>query len=107
MWWKNCPPARFHRAISFPPVIATGQGRATYTDVKEIGRIVPEVGSLMKQKPIESGFSVGHVKITAGTLGAIVKKGTKRYLLSNSHVLANSRKGKPGDKLVYPGPAAS
>jgi len=28
----------------------------------------------------------------------------KRYLLSNFHVLADSGKGKPGDKVVYPGP---
>ena len=88
-----------------PPVIATDSGKAAYTDVKAIGRIIPEINPLAKAKPIESGFSVGHVKITAGTVGAIVKKGNKRFLLSNSHVLADSGKGKPGDKVLYPGPA--
>jgi hypothetical protein len=85
-----------------PPVLASPNGRATFTDVKAIGRVVPETNPLVKNKPIESAFSVGHVKITAGTLGAIVKKGAKRYLLSNSHVLANSGKGKSGDKILYP-----
>jgi len=88
-----------------PPVIATERGQAAYTDVKQIGLIMPQLRPLVKRKPIESGFSVGHVKITAGTVGAIVKKGGKRYLLSNSHVLANSGKGKPGDKVIYPGDA--
>lgn len=87
-----------------PSVLATPQGRHAFTDVKEIGRIVPQAAPLVKRTPIESGFSVGHVKITAGTVGAIVKKKGKRYLLSNSHVLANNGKGKPGDKIVYPGP---
>ena len=101
---KKLPPSRIPHSRMVPPVIATESGRATYTDVKVVGRIVPEKNPLVKEKPLESGFSVGHIKITAGTLGAIVKKGSKRYLLSNSHVLADSGKGKPGDKVVYPGP---
>jgi hypothetical protein len=102
---KKLAPRKIPHRYLVPPVIATDRGKAAYTDVKEIGRIVPQALPLVKQKPIESGFSIGHVKITAGTLGAIVKKGNKCYLLSNSHVLANSGKGKPGDKVVYPGPA--
>ena len=101
---KKLPPSRISHSRLVPPVIAAPNGQATYTDVKEVGRIVPQLNPLVKQKPVESGFSVGHIKITAGTLGAIVKKGDKRYLLSNSHVLADSGKGKPGDKVVYPGP---
>jgi hypothetical protein len=101
---KKLPPSKIPHSHLVPPVIATETGRATYTDVKEVGRIVPQKNPLVKQKPVESGFSVGHIKITAGTLGAIVKKGDKRYLLSNSHVLGDSGKGKPGDKVVYPGP---
>ena len=87
-----------------PPVIAAADGSSVYTDVKKLGRVIPEVKALVKRRPVQSGYSVGHVKITAGTLGAIVKKGEKRYLLSNSHILANSGKGRPGDKIVYPGP---
>ena len=101
---KKLPPSKIAHRYLVPPVIATQRGQATYTDVKAIGQIVPQIQPLVKQKPTESGFSVGHIKITAGTVGAIVKKGGKRYLLSNSHVLANSGKGKPGDKVVFPGP---
>jgi len=101
---KKRPVSKITPKYLVPPVIATGVGQAAYTDVKTVGRIVPEKNPLVKAKPIESGFSVGHFRITAGTLGAIVKKGNKRYLLSNSHVLANSGKGKPGDKVLYPGP---
>lgn len=100
---KKLPPSKIAHRYLVPPVIATDSGQATYTDVKAIGRIVPQALPLVKQKPVESGFSVGHIKITAGTIGAIVKKGSKRYLLSNSHVLANSGNGKPGDKVLYPG----
>jgi hypothetical protein len=102
---KKLPPSKIASRYLIPPVIATDRGQANYTDVKVVGRIVPQVRPLVKAKPIESGFSVGHIRITAGTVGAIVKKGSKRYLLSNSHVLANSGKGKPGDKVLYPGPA--
>jgi hypothetical protein len=104
---KKLPRKKIISRYLIPPVIATERGHAAYTDVKAIGRMVPQGLPLVKHKPIESGFSVGHVKITAGTLGAVVKKGSKRYLLSNSHVLANSGLGKPGDKVVYPGPADS
>ena len=102
---KKLPAKRIAPRYLVPPVIANRNGRATYTDVKAIGRIVPQVRPLVKESPIESGFSVGHVDITAGTVGAVVRKGAKRYLLSNSHVLANSGLGKPGDRVLYPGPA--
>jgi hypothetical protein len=86
-----------------PPVMALPDGSAAFTDVKQIGRIVPQVNK--RASPIQSGFSVGHVDITAGTVGAIVKKGNKLFLLSNSHVLANSGLGKKGDKVLFPGDA--
>jgi len=102
---KKRPSSKIPARYLVPPVLAASNGKATFTDVKVVGRLVPQADPLAKQKPIESAFSVGHVRITAGSLGAIVKKGSKRYLLSNSHVLANSGKGKPGDKVLYPGPA--
>ena len=40
-----------------------------------------------------------------GTLGAIVQKGKKYFILSNSHVLANCGKAKLGVKIIYPGDA--
>jgi hypothetical protein len=103
---KKLPPSKIKSRYLVPPVLAASDGKATFTDVKVVGRLVPEADPdpLIKRKPIESAFSVGHFNIGAGTLGAIVKKGSKRYLLSNSHVLADSGRGRPGDKVLYPGP---
>jgi len=53
---------------------------------------------------VQPGYSIGHKNITAGTLGAVVMKGKEIFLLSNSHVLADSGLGKPGDAILYPGP---
>jgi hypothetical protein len=84
-----------------PPVMSAPNGAAVFTDVKPIGRVRPEVKK--KVSPIQSGFSVAHVDVGAGTVGAIVKKGKTLYILSNSHVLANSGLGKVKDQVMYPG----
>lgn len=71
-------------------------------------------------RPAESGYSVGHVKITAGTIGTCVYDilpggGTtpprhgvgiprEYYILSNNHVLANSNDASLGDPVLQPGP---
>lgn len=51
------------------------------------------------------GLSIGHYKVTAGTLGCFVtdKKGTL-YVLSNNHILADSGRGKWRDPVLQPGP---
>ncbi|QPC91714.1 hypothetical protein [Mesorhizobium sp. INR15] len=99
---RKIPPAELLPDHVLPPVMAASNGRAVYTDVVEIGDIVPQA-NVMKS-PLKSGFSVGHKDVTAGTLGAVVRKDGKRFLLSNSHVLANSGLGAVGDALLYPGP---
>jgi endonuclease G len=55
--------------------------------------------------PIQPGASVGHVLVTAGTIGAIVydKADGTPYVLSNWHVLHGS-KGALGEVVVQPGP---
>lgn len=76
------------------------------TDVIEIGQPQLEMAALIPRsikKPIQPGYSIGHFHGGAGTLGAIVKKNGKLYLLSNSHVLANSGQGGKGDKIIFPG----
>ncbi len=102
---KKLAPAKVKTANMLPPVMAAPNGQAIFTDVVEIGKVVPQAGKpLVRRKPIQSGYSVGHFNITAGTLGAVVKRGANRYLLSNSHVLADSGLGKKGDPIYYPGP---
>src|SRR4051812_5169142 len=83
-----------------PPVLSVADRSAVFTDVQQIGKIGPQVNR--RKSPLLSGFSVGSETAT-GTLGAIVKKGSKFFLLSNSHVLADSGRGKVGDQILYPG----
>ncbi|PSB04603.1 hypothetical protein [Merismopedia glauca] len=58
-------------------------------------------------RPTACGVSVGHLKITAGTLGCLVKRSgdgsDERYILSNNHVLANSNDANNGDFILEPG----
>ena len=100
---KKVAQSKMHAGKLVPPVMSAPNGTAVFTDVKAIGRVRPEANK--KVSPIQSGFSVGHVDVTAGTVGAIVKKGKKLYILSNSHVLADAGLGKVKDKVLYPGPA--
>lgn len=73
------------------------------TDVVVLGKLIPELN--VRRNPVEPGNSIGHVSITAGTLGALVTKGNTLFILSNSHVLALSGKAKKGDSIIYPGDA--
>lgn len=72
------------------------------TDVVEVGEI--RALRTTKHRPAPAGVSIGHYKITAGTLGMVVKKDGKRFILSNNHVLANSNDAKIGDPIYQPGP---
>jgi hypothetical protein len=55
-------------------------------------------------RPAPGGVSVGHVAITAGTLGCWVTKNGQKVILSNNHVLANSNAAEIGDAILQPGP---
>ena len=58
------------------------------------------------RRPCPPGYSIGHVDVTAGTLGAWVRTENGDVVaLSNNHVLANSNKGLIGDMIVQPGRA--
>src|SRR3989338_1369451 len=76
-----------------PPTISLVE-----TDVEEVGKIRPLASNRMKARPARGGASIGHFKITAGTLGCLVKdkKTGKTLILSNNHVLANSNQAKKG-----------
>jgi hypothetical protein len=56
-------------------------------------------------RPVPCGVSIGHFRITAGTLGYLVgdSKG-RRFILSNNHVLADNNAAKFGDPILQPGP---
>ncbi|MBD8870182.1 trypsin-like peptidase domain-containing protein [Nocardioides sp. MJB4] len=91
------------------------------TDVMEVGDLFAggtmapqEVDALAltrRVRPVRPGYSVGHYKITAGTIGAgcydiAPLPGVPRryYILSNNHVLANSNDARIGDPILQPGP---
>jgi len=99
------------------------------TDVLEIGypfagdNRIMEIGiqTLARRiRPAEGGYSVGHFKITAGTIATcvydILPGGSvnpaahgigippRYYILSNNHVLANSNAASLGDPILQPGP---
>lgn len=77
------------------------------TDVIEVGYLRAFQNPRDRFRPtIPSGVSIGHYKITAGTLGTIVTDRTtgEKLLLSNNHVLANSNDALVGDPLLQPGP---
>jgi hypothetical protein len=74
------------------------------TDVVETGLIRALQSTTDKWRPAPGGVSIGHIDITAGTLGCLVTRGNELFILSNNHVLANSNKGKEGDPILQPGP---
>jgi hypothetical protein len=76
------------------------------TDVVEVGYLRALQTPKDRFRPvIPSGVSLGHFKVTAGTLGTIVKDRTtsELFILSNNHVLANCNDALPGDAILQPG----
>lgn len=85
------------------------------TDVVEVGKIraprpiLKIVRSNINRRgyvrPAPGGVSVGHYRITAGTLGCVLEDSAgRRYILSNNHVLANENDAYEGDEIYQPGP---
>ncbi|HXU90639.1 MAG TPA: hypothetical protein VFQ62_17465 [Methylomirabilota bacterium] len=80
-------------------------------DVRLIGRIdkrarrrTPAASAVpwyrANTRPLLIGSSIGHVDVTAGTLGAFIKRGSRILMLSNNHVLANEDEAKIGDVVL-------
>jgi hypothetical protein len=97
------------RALEDHPVLTKIREQAKgEVDIKYVGRIqkLETFTTLQKRRrPLVVGCSIGHFKITAGTLGCFVKdRATGEILiLSNNHVLANENDAKPGDAILQPG----
>ncbi len=93
-----------------PQEMIPGTLEGVKTDVVEVGRIrawqpVPPAaaGPRDRWRPAPGGVSIGHVDITAGTLGCLVTRGGELFILSNNHVLANSNTAQSGDPIIQPG----
>ncbi len=118
----------------FPPELLS-RGEKVPTKISDVRTDVVEVGELFagdrgeagegggntiqaafspsltrRVRPAMGGFSVGHYKVTAGTLGTCCYDlepfpgfARKCYILSNNHVLANSNDAQIGDPILQPG----
>ncbi len=77
-------------------------------DVQYVGRLSKQAVRWNQQRvrPLRPGLSIGHYKITAGTLGCFVtsRKTGELFMLSNNHVLANENDADEGDAIVQAGP---
>ena len=54
-------------------------------------------------RPASGGVSIGHINITAGTLGCLATRDGELFILSNNHVLANSNAAQKGDPIIQAG----
>ncbi len=76
-------------------------------EVRYIGRVVKSAvpWNQSRQRPLLIGTSIGHFRITAGTLGCFAKTRSsgEARILSNNHVLANENAAKKGDAIIQPG----
>lgn len=73
------------------------------SDVQETGEIrALEMDRTKKWRPSPCGVSIAHFRVTAGTLGMIVRRDNIPYILSNNHILANSNEAYTGDECWQP-----
>jgi len=80
------------------------------TDVIEAGDVRALAARTSRWRPAPGGVSVGHHRVTAGTLGVLFydRRDAHPLILSNNHVLANSalqggRHAATGDAILQPG----
>jgi hypothetical protein len=97
---QKLPKAGLRKEELVPPKL---EGIAT--DVIQVGDLRAQASRTDRIRPVPGGVSVGHFKITAGTLGCVVKDRNtgERLILSNNHVLANNNNAEIGDPIIQPG----
>jgi hypothetical protein len=102
---KKLPPGDLKRGHIVPKKID-----GVDTDIIEVGRIKMLGTRTQKVRPAMAGCSIGHYRVSAGTLGAVVKDRStgEKLILSNNHILANGSNGYDGravigDPILQPG----
>jgi len=95
---KKMPEAQLSPADIVPKKL--GEVR---TDVQETGVIRALQGHTDRWRPAPGGVSIGHIDITAGTLGCLVTRDDQLLILSNNHVLANTNAAQRGDPIIQAG----
>jgi hypothetical protein len=97
---RKLPTAQLSSAEMVPKTL-----NGVKTDVVETGEIVAFQNPRGKLRPARPGISIGHLQVTAGTFGCLVRKNGLPFILSNNHVLANSNNARVGDPVWQPGQA--
>ena len=97
-----------HRAMENSPEVEAIRKQAKgEVDVRCIGRVLKSARPWhqKRNRPLRIGGSIGHFKITAGTLGCFMRTRTGEvvHILSNNHVLADENRAKLGDAILQPG----
>jgi hypothetical protein len=96
------------RGLENSPQVETIRRKAKQeVDVRYIGQVTKRAEPWYRKptRPLRIGASIGHFKVTAGTLGGFVRDrdGGAVLILSNNHVLANENHAKKGDHILQPG----
>lgn len=94
---RKLSPLMLHHEDTVPPSIF-----GVPTDVVETGPI-HALGYTDYCRPAIPGYSIGHYAVTAGTFGCVVRVDGERFILSNSHVIANSGEAEIGEAVIQPG----
>jgi hypothetical protein len=96
---------RIPQVLRLPDDRAAGGVIEFITDVREAR--FSSLEFTQRMRPAPSGISIGHIDITAGTLGGLVrdKETGNVVILSNNHVMAASNDATIGDPILQPGPA--
>lgn len=101
---RKKPRAKVGNAV--PKTMSVPEVGKIPTDVVEIGKLELETFT-DRIRPALPGCGLGHKDVTVGTFGCLVRKKGKSdsglYILSNSHVLADSGLAEIGDEVVQPG----
>lgn len=104
---RKLPKAKAQQAGNLVPkeLDLPGMEMKVDTDVEEIGKVELEMVT-GRFRPAMPGSGLGHLQVTVGTFGCLVrKKGTQEplYVLSNSHVLANQGVAQAKDPIIQAG----
>lgn len=96
----------FQDSPALQEIVRRARGEA---DVRYIGVVVKRDAPWYRQRkrPLLIGSSIGHLEVTAGTLGCFVRRRARPAqveVLSNNHVLADENEAQTGDAVVQPGP---
>lgn len=106
---KKLPLSRIPYFHAIPSSLTIRDTEVT-TDIVEVGYYIP-YSYTSYERPAKGGVSIGHLSITAGTLGGLVcgpacdEQEDSVLILSNNHVLAATNTGVKGDHIVQPGPS--